>query len=203
MKVNAKEMKWIREPKQYEVTEDRVEIITEPHTDLWQRTYYHFRNDNAPVLQLETGEQFFSFVVKTDFDTKVRYDQSGIVMYLDSDNWLKASMEFENDQIQRLGSVVTNNGYSDWSSVDVDASVKSIWFRFSRREDDFCIENSVDGVNFKQMRICHMFHAKEKINFCIYACSAEDSSFKATFTDMEITECKWLAHDGQAPDEEI
>lgn len=203
MKVNAKEMKWIREPKQYEVTEDRVEIITEPHTDLWQRTYYHFRNDNAPVLQLETGEQFFSFVVKTDFDTKVRYDQSGIVMYLDSDNWLKASMEFENDQIQRLGSVVTNNGYSDWSSVDVDASVKSIWFRFSRREDDFCIENSVDGVNFKQMRICHMFHAKEKINFGIYACSAEDSSFKATFTDMEITECKWLAHDGQSPDEEI
>ena len=203
MKVNAKEMKWIREPKQYEVTEDKVEIITEPHTDLWQRTYYHFRNDNAPVLQLETGEQFFSFVVKTDFDTKVRYDQSGIVMYLDSDNWLKASMEFENDQIQRLGSVVTNNGYSDWSSVDVDASVKSIWFRFSRREDDFCIENSVDGVTFKQMRICHMFHAKEKINFGIYACSAEDSSFKATFTDMEITECKWLAHDGQAPDEEI
>lgn len=63
MKINAKEMKWIRTPKQYEVTEDRVEIITEPHTDLWQRTYYHFRNDNAPVLQLETDEQFFSFVV--------------------------------------------------------------------------------------------------------------------------------------------
>ena len=203
MKVNAKEMKWIRAPKQYEVTEDRVEIITEPHTDLWQRTYYHFRNDNAPVLQLETDEQFFSFVVKTDFDTKVRYDQSGIVMYLDSDNWLKAAMEYENDKIQRLGSVVTNNGYSDWSSVDVDASIKSIWFRFSRREDDFCIENSVDGVNFKQMRICHMFNAKEKITFGIYACSAEDSSFKASFTDMEITECKWLAHDGQAPDEEI
>lgn len=203
MKVNAKEMKWIRTPKQYEVTEDRVVIITEPHTDLWQRTYYHFRNDNAPVLQLETDEQFFSFVVKTDFDTKVRYDQSGIVMYLDSDNWLKASVEYENDKIQRLGSVVTNNGYSDWSSVDIDASIKSMWFRFSRREDDFCIENSVDGVKFKQMRICHMFNAKEKISFGIYACSAEYSAFKASFTDMEITECKWLAHDGQAPDEEI
>ena len=203
MKVNAKEMKWIRAPKQYEVTEDRVEIITEPHTDLWQRTYYHFRNDNAPVLQLETDEQFFSFVVKTDFDTKVRYDQSGIVMYLDSDNWLKAAMEYENDNIQRLGRVVTNNGYSDWSSVDVDASIKSMWFRFSRREDVFCIENSVDGVNFKQMRICHMFNAKEKISFGIYACSSEDSTFKASFTDMEMTACKWLAHDGQALDEEI
>lgn len=203
MKVNAKEMKWIRAPKQYKVTEDRVEIITEPHTDPWQRTYYHFRNDSAPVFQLETDEQFFSFLVKTDFDTKVRYDQSGIVMYLDSDNWLKASVEYENDEIQRLGSVVTNNGYSDWSSVDVDASIKSIWFRLSRREDDFCIENSFDGVNFKQMRICHMFNAKEKISFGIYACSPEYSTFKASFTNMEITECQWSAHDGQAPDEEI
>ena len=203
MKVNAKEMKWIRAPKQYKVTEDRVEIITEPHTDLWQRTYYHFRNDSAPVFQLETDEQFFSFLVKTDFDSKVRYDQSGIVMYLDSDNWLKASVEYENDEIQRLGSVVTNNGYSDWSSVDVDASIKSIWFRLSRREDDFCIENSFDGVNFKQMRICHMFNAKEKISFGIYACSPEYSTFKASFTNMEITECQWPAHDGQAPDEEI
>lgn len=203
MKVNAKEMKWIRAPKQYKVTEDRVEIITEPHTDLWQRTYYHFRNDSAPVFQLETDEQFFSFLVKTDFDSKVRYDQSGIVMYLDSDNWLKASVEYENDEIQRLGSVVTNNGYSDWSSVDVDASIKFIWFRLSRREDDFCIENSFDGVNFKQMRICHMFNAKEKISFGIYACSPEYSTFKASFTNMEITECQWSAHDGQAPDEEI
>ena len=29
----------------------------------------------------------------------------------------------------------------------------------------------------------------------------EDSSFKAVFTNMELTECKWLAHDGQQPDE--
>ena len=202
MKVNAEQMEWTRAPKQYTVTEERVEMVTEPFTDLWQRTYYHFRNDNAPVLQMRTDEKYFSFVVKTEFDTKVRYDQSGIVMYLDSDNWLKASIEYENEQIQRLGSVVTNNGYSDWASVDVDASMKSMWFRFSRRENDFCIENSVDGQNFKQMRICHMFNVEDTIRFGIYACSAEDSSFKAIFTDMEITECKWLPHNGQAPDEE-
>ncbi len=200
MKINATEMKWTRQPKQSLVTKDRVEITTEPFTDLWQRTYYHFRNDNAPVLQLSSSEQYFSFVVRTEFDTKVRYDQSGIIMYLDSENWLKASMEYENDAIQRLGSVVTNNGYSDWASVDVDASIKSVWFRLSRREDDFCIEHSFDGTHFKQMRICHVFNAKDTIHFGIYACSAENSSFKAVFTDMELTECKWLAHDGQAPD---
>lgn len=26
--------------------------MTKPHTDLWQRTYHHFQNDNAPVLQM-------------------------------------------------------------------------------------------------------------------------------------------------------
>lgn len=202
MKIDTKKLEWTRAPKQYTISENKVEIITQPFTDLWQRTYYHFRNDNAPVLQLKTDEKYFSFVVKTEFDTKVRYDQCGVAVYLDSDNWLKASMEYENDKIQRLGSVVTNNGYSDWSSVDVDAGIKSMWFRLSRRDDDFCIENSVDGVNFKQMRICHMFSVKDTIRFGIYACSAENSSFKAIFTDMEVTECKWLAHDGQQPDEE-
>ena len=140
--------------------------------------------------------------MRTEFDTKVRYDQCGIVMYLDSDNWLKASAEYENEGIQRLGSVVTNNGYSDWASVDFDARIKTIWFRLSRRGEDFCIECSTDGVTFKQMRICHMFNLGDRIRFGIYACSPEDSSFKAVFTDMEITECKWLAHDGQQPDEE-
>ncbi len=200
--MNLNSFKWTRAPKAYTVNNDTVKIITEPFTDLWQRTYYHFRNDNAPVFQTETSEKYFSFVVKTEFDTKVRYDQSGIVMYLNSENWLKASIEYENNEIQRLGSVVTNNGYSDWASVDVDASIKSIWFRLSRREEDFCIENSVDGVNFKQMRICHMFNAKDKIKFGIYACSPENSSFKAVFSNLEILECKWLAHDGQKPDED-
>ncbi len=201
MTINAAHMTWTRPPKDFTVTEEQVEMITEPFTDLWQRTYYHFRNDNAPVLQWTTDEKFFSFVVKTTFDSKVRFDQSGVVMYLDSDNWLKASVEYENEQISRLGSVVTNNGYSDWASVDVDATQKAMWFRLSRREDDFCIENSTDGETFKQMRICHMFHAAETVSFGVYACSPEDSSFRATFTDMMLTECQWQAHDGQQPDE--
>ena len=97
---------------------------------------------------------------------------------------------------------VTNNGYSDWATTRIDAKIKSIWYRFSRRLDDFCIECSEDGINFNQMRICHIYKANDEIQFGLYACSPEDSSFKATFTNMEITECKWPSHNGQAPDEE-
>lgn len=200
--MNLKDFKWTREPQSYEIKEDCIEITTKPFTDLWQRTYYHFQNDNAPVLQIETDEKYFSFIVKTEFnDSHNRFDQCGIVMYLDSENWLKGSIEFENDEYQHLGSVVTNHGYSDWATTVIDASIKSMWYRFSRREDDYCIECSNDGVNFNQMRICHMHNGKNKIQFGIYACSPENSSFKAVFSNMEITECKWLAHDGQQPDE--
>ncbi len=194
MNFNKADLLWIREPKTFSINEEKITIRTEPCTDLWQRTYYGFQNDNAPVLQMWTEEKYFSFVVKTEFDSKHRFDQCGIVMYLDSENWLKASIEYENDTFQRLGSVVTNHGYSDWATTDIDAAVKSMWYRFSRRESDYCIECSQDGISFKQMRICHMWEGAERIRFGIYACSPEESSFEARFSCMELTECKWLAH---------
>ena len=203
MKLDTSKLTWKRVAKEYKIEDDVIEIITEPHTDLWQRTYYHFRNDNAPVLQLETSEKYFSFIVKTEFESKHRFDQCGIVMYLDSDNWLKASIEYENEEYQHLGSVVTNNGYSDWATTEISASIKSMWYRFSRREDDYCIECSEDGITFNQMRICHMFKGNDVIRFGVYACSPENSSFKAIFTNLEITDCKWKAHDGQKPDEDL
>lgn len=201
--MNLNEFKWTREPESCKIEDGRIEIVTKPHTDLWQRTYYHFQNDNAPVLQIETEKKYFSFVVKTEFaESHHRFDQCGIVMYLDSENWLKGSIEYENEKFQHLGSVVTNNGYSDWATTAIDASVKSMWYRLSRREDDYCIECSDDGVTFTQMRICHMQNGAGKIQFGIYACSPEDSSFKAVFTNMEMMDCQWAAHDGQEPDAE-
>lgn len=194
-------LQWTRKPLDFHVTDGKIEITTKPHIDLWQKTYYHFRNDNAPVLQMETDEKFFSFIVKTDFTkSHHRFDQCGIVMYMDGENWLKGSVEFENEHFQHLGSVVTNDGYSDWATTAISADVKIMWYRFSRREDDYCIECSLDGENFNQMRVCHMLKGSGKIRFGIYACSPEESSFTAVFSDMKITECAWKAHDGQAPD---
>ena len=196
--MDIKQFQWTRKPKSYKIDDDKVEIVTAPNTDLWQRTYYHFRNDNAPVFQMETEEKYFSFLVKTEFlESHHRFDQCGVVLYLDSENWLKASIEYENDEFQHLGSVVTNMGYSDWATTEISARVKSMWYRLSRREDDYCIECSEDGVRFKQMRVCHLHQGAGRIRFGIYACSPENSSFKAVFTHFRLTECQWKAHDGQ------
>ena len=200
--MDLKQFKWTREPASYEIAGDKIYITTAPHTDLWQRTYYHFRNDNAPVLQMETEEKYFSFSVKTSFrESHHRFDQCGIVMYLDSDNWLKGSIEYENEEFQHLGSVVTNRGWSDWATTEIPAAIKEMWYRLSRRDDDYRIECSEDGSRWKQMRFCHMHEGAGKVRFGIYACSPEDSSFTAVFSDFRLTECAWKAHDGQQPDE--
>ena len=57
--IDLSSLQWTREPEGFEVKGDTILITTAPKTDLWQRTYYHFQNDNAPVLQMKTREKFF------------------------------------------------------------------------------------------------------------------------------------------------
>ena len=109
MTLNIDNFKWTRQPESYVIKGDTIEVVTKPGTDLWQRTYYHFRNDNAPVFQMETEEKFFSFVVKTDFtESHHRFDQCGIVMYLDSENWLWPSTNIGDSKLMSVQNSMTS-----------------------------------------------------------------------------------------------
>lgn len=195
MLLNREDAFWKSPPRFAQVDGRSVCIETQPHTDLWQRTYYGFRNDNAPMLLVPVEEKFFSFWARTDFDSRRRFDQCGVCIYQDSDNWLKASVEFEDGEIQRLGSVVTNHGYSDWATVDIPAGQRYMYYRLSRRACDFLIENSLDGVHYSQMRIAHLAEGGGTVNLGVYACSPEDSSFRARFSAIHFTDCRWKNHE--------
>ena len=57
MKIDNKQWKWTREPKDFTISEDKIEIITNPHTDLWQRTYYHFRTISGNPRQFNNRDE--------------------------------------------------------------------------------------------------------------------------------------------------
>jgi regulation of enolase protein 1 (concanavalin A-like superfamily) len=199
---------WINKPAAFEVTRQSVKITTEPNTDFWQRTYYGFRNDNAPALLVESTDNF-TFTTRVAFEYQAMFDQSGLVIYLDSDNWCKICVEYENEAFSRLGTVVTNGGYSDWATTDI-APVTEMWYRLSRRGPDFLVESSPDGVDFKQMRIFHLHRlgptspemgklnppapAEFPIRYGLFACSPTQSSFEASFDHFRLEPCRWLAH---------
>lgn len=200
--------KWVNKPKVFELNPESISITTEPDTDFWQRSYYGFRNDNAPGFLIE-ADQNFTFTALASFEYQTRFDQCGLLIYLNSDNWFKASIEYEKSEFSRLGSVVTNSGYSDWATTDITLPNK-IWYRLNRRGPDFLVESSLDGVIFKQMRIFHIHSlgettaemgkcnppqpAQNSVHFGVYACSPQNSSFTANFSDMKMGPCKWLAH---------
>ncbi len=207
MNINFANAQWINQPQHSTIGHESITITTEPHTDFWQRTYYGFQHDNAPALLL-TSDRNFSFTTKVSFNYQARFDQAGVIIYVDSDNWFKASVEYENADLSRLGSVITNQGYSDWATTDI-ATINSIWYRLSRRGADFLIEHSLDGQDFKQMRIFHLHilgntEANGKltpqeiyaqpVGFGIYACSPLSSSFTATFESLSLADSLWMAH---------
>lgn len=191
--LNPQEFTWINKPVRFSNEAGIMSIYTDHGSDFWQRTYYGFRNDNAHALIKETTGDF-TFCVKTVFNTKKRYDQCGIVLYQDSDNWIKASVEYENVNVARLGSVVTNLGYSDWASTDVNSGIDTMWYRMSRRGQDFLIEHSPDGGDFSQMRMLHMHLPLTSARIGIYACSPGESTFKAQFSDLTLGPSIWAGH---------
>ena len=191
MTIDLSNFKWINPPKKFDLTENSLTIHTDPVTDFWQRTYYNFQHDNAHAFVTAIYEKEFSFTVKSSWKPNKLFDQCGIVMYHNANNWCKASVEFDNESFSRLGSVVTNLGYSDWASTDIDSKVNQRWYRFSRRYQDFCIEQSLDGTAFKQMRIFHIHTPMDEVRIGVYACSPLESSMPATFSHFDLGECQW------------
>ena len=183
---------WVNEPRVFCFDSDSLTLQTEPNTDFWQRTYYGFQNDNAHACLMQTEERNFSFSVNVRYIPKQLFDQAGIIIYLNSENWFKASVEFETAEISKLGSVVTNHGFSDWATTDIKTGPDiNMSYRLSRRNNDFLIEGAQNGNTFHQMRIFHLREAAGMIQTGIYACSPLQSSFQAEFSSFDFGKCVW------------
>lgn len=185
---------WLNEPAKHIVDKNTVALTTMAGTDLWERTYYGFQKNNGHALLCSTDEPFFSFSVKVETDASALYDQAGILLYADDFNWAKCSTEFRKGKSGWLGSVVTNRGFSDWASTDI-AYPNVMWYRLSRRKSDFCLETSLDGKKYRQIRMFHFFDARAPIDIGVYACSPDKAgTFTARFSDFKTEECRWKPH---------
>ena len=88
-----------------------------------------------------------------------------------------------------------------------------MWYRLSRRGPDFLIESSLNGKDFKQMRIFHLHclgetsaeigrlnhpvPTEQPVRFGLYACSPLNSSFEARFENFIFENCLWMAHNAE------
>lgn len=181
---------WVNRPSFIE-SAGRLIVATLPNTDFWQKTHYGFERDTGHAL-LSTSTKDFSMAVKTTFSPTGQYDQCGLLVRLNPKNWIKISTEYESPNHSRLGSVVTNFGFSDWATTDLNESPKEMWYRIqSKARQDFFLEYSRDGLNWYQMRIARLQESFESLQIGIYACSPMETSFEAIFEHFSIGESNW------------
>jgi len=191
--IKLNDFEWINKSDNFTIVGSDLTIQPKSETDLWRRTYYGFRNDNAPIFVTKI-EGDFTFTIKAAFDYKNQYDQCGLFVRADVDNWIKAGAEYEDETLSRLGAVVTNLGYSDWSTQDISSAQTELWHRISRQGDDFLIENSMDGQAWTQLRITHMHQIDAKLAVGVYACSPLGRDFHCKFISISISENLWPPH---------
>lgn len=181
---------WLNKPLDFSIN-NGLHITTDPGTDFWQRTHYGFRNDNGHCLLAERSGDF-QLTTSVKFQPQNEYDQCGLIVRIDAENWIKVSAEYINPQLTQLGSVVTNLGYSDWATTEISPEIQRISYRISRRGPDFLLQNSYDGKTWAQMRITHLHAAPKSLQAGIYACSPKNGRFQCTFTHLTIDNNQWL-----------
>lgn len=177
---------WHHEPSKWELKNNQLYVFSDAETDFWQKTHYGFEADNGHFLYTEfTGD----FVLETEVacDFKHQYDQAGLMIRVSENCWVKTSVEFELNKPNKLGAVVTNNGFSDWSTQDVADSFTQFKLRIQRVGSDYKVSFFDEQVNeWVQIRMLHLFD-EPQVKVGIYACSPKQKLFSARFNYMKIS----------------
>jgi regulation of enolase protein 1 (concanavalin A-like superfamily) len=175
---------WFNEPKEWTIEHGSL-VIKPEKTDFWQKTHYGFEYDNGHCLFHKTSGDFV-LSTRVRFFPKHQYDQAGLMIRMSKDFWLKTSVEYENEALSRLGVVVTNFGYSDWSTQDFNPTKNEIELRVGKDGMDYLVEFKLGNAPWSQMRIAHLHKQDDVVQCGLYACSPVDIGYIAKFDFLEI-----------------
>lgn len=178
---------WFNPPPKWRTGPDGLRLETAAQSDFWQRTHYGFQADNGHFLGLSARGDF-CLTTRVTSRPVHQYDQAGLMVRLSPDCWLKTSVEYEPEGPNRLGVVVTNHGYSDWSTQSLAPDISTILLRIRAESADAVVEWSLEGEAWEQLRVAPLLGraAADSILCGIYACSPKGAGFVAEFEFLEF-----------------
>ncbi len=176
-------MNWFNEPLSWKISENTLSIDVTPKSDYWRVSHYGFTVDDAPFYYAEYGGEFEA-KVKISGDYKVRFDQAGMMIRLDHENYIKTGIEFVEGKYN-LSTVVTHTT-SDWSVITLNKPVSFIWIKAVRRLDAVEIYYSFDDKEYIMMRNAWL-QANHPVKIGMFAACPDGNGFKATFSDFKVT----------------
>ena len=175
-------MNWFNEPAQWSVSGNRLTMAVTPKSDYRRISHYGFTVDDAPFYYGEYGGEFEA-KVKISGDYKVRFDQAGMMIRIDHENYIKAGIEYV-DGKYNLSTVVTHHT-SDWSVIALDKPVDFIWIKAVRRLDAVEIFYSFDDKEYIMMRNAWM-EANRPVKVGMMGACPDGDGFSVTFSDFTV-----------------
>lgn len=188
-------MQWFNEPERWDITGNTLTMEVTPQTDYWRVSHYGFTVDDAPFLYTLRGGEFEA-KVRISGDYKTRFDQSGMMLRLDHENYIKAGIEFVDGKYNL--SVVVTHHTSDWSVITLDRPVPYVWIKAVRRLDAVEIFYSFDDNVYTMMRNAWLQDNHPVMVGLMGACPDGDG-FTARFEDFSVKHLpdmrrlQWLA----------
>ena len=177
-------MKWFNEPAAAKQSGDQFVVTTKPKTDFWRKTFYNYVTDNGHFSFLPvTGD--FTFESRVAGKYAALYDQAGLMVRIDSSNWLKCGLEL----VDGTGhaSVVVTRDFSDWSTVRGITTKEPLWWRIVRKGSSLEVLYSLDGKNFISTRLGYL-PLQAAVDTGIMCCSPEGTGFESTFDQIRLTQ---------------
>lgn len=175
-------MQWFNEPESWGIKDGTLKMDVTPQSDYWRVSHYGFTVDDAPFLYTLRGGEF-EVKVRISGDYKVRFDQAGLMLRIDKENYIKAGIEFV-DGKYNLSTVVTHKT-SDWSVIKLDKPVEHVWIKAVRRLDAVEIFYSFDDKEYTMMRNCWLQDNTPVMVGMMAACP-DGKGFEARFDSFKI-----------------
>lgn len=178
------DMAWTNEPAHWTWDDGRLLVTTSANTDYWSRTFYGF---------IRASGHFFHREVAGDFSARVRvsagyealYDQAGLMLLADADNWVKAGIEYT-DGAMHVSTVVTRDGYSDWSQQPVPERARDgIELRVTRHEEALRVQYRLPGESWRMIRLA-MLPMHNTVQIGMMCCTPERAGLEVSFDTFEV-----------------
>ena len=179
---SLEKMQWFNEPAQWTIQDHVLSMQVTPQSDYWRISHYGFTVDDAPFLYTLRGGEF-EVKVKVSGDYRTRYDQAGLMLRIDHENYIKAGIEFV-DGKYNLSAVVTHHT-SDWSIIPLEKPVPFVWIMAVRRLDAIEIFYSFDDQEYTLMRNAWM-QDNHPIMVGLMGASPDGQGFEARFEHFSI-----------------
>jgi regulation of enolase protein 1 (concanavalin A-like superfamily) len=174
---------WLNEPASFRGDAHELTLSTGENTDFWQRTFYGFERDNGHAyLTPVSGDFSASVTVRGDY--RELYDQAGLMLRIDHQNWIKTGIEYT-DGLMHFSVVVTNR-ISDWSVIPLHGARTDddVHIRLTRHDDAVRVQFAINDAPWQLARLAPFSNADASVG--IMACSPQRAGFEATFRDLQV-----------------